>query len=91
MLSASPRSDVVCGRIDTLVREQNAISCSLVNGGTVLLPTVLRNHIAPGFEITFPIPGAEVPGAEVFVTNTSRLRGNKVPTLCLPILPLSQN
>ncbi len=69
MASVSTLSDknFLCGRIDTLVRQEKAISCALENRSKVLLPLLFANHIAVGDEITLPIPPGNVAGAEIML------------------------
>ncbi len=73
MVSASTPSDknFLCGRIDTLVRQQKAISCVFENRSKVLLPLLFANHIAVGDEITLPIPPGNAAGAEIMVKGAS--------------------
>jgi hypothetical protein len=69
MASVSAPSDrnFLRGRIDTLVRQQKAISCGLENRSKVLLPLLFANHIAVGDEITLPIPPGNAAGAEIML------------------------
>jgi hypothetical protein len=66
-ISAPSDKNFLCGRIDTLVRQQKAISCGLENRSKVLLPLLFANHIAVGDKITFPIPPGNVAGAEIML------------------------
>ena len=69
MASVSTLSDknFLCGRIDTLVRQEKAICCALENRSKVLLPLLFANHIAVGDEITLPIPPGNAAGAEIML------------------------
>lgn len=71
VFASNPGNAVCCGRIDTLIREQKAISCVLGNRAKVLLPLVLADRIAVGDEIAFPIPAGDGAGTEVFVKKAS--------------------
>jgi hypothetical protein len=57
----------LCGRIDTLVRQEKAICCGLENRSKVLLPLLFANQIAVGDEITLPIPPGNAAGAEIML------------------------
>jgi hypothetical protein len=66
-VSAPSDKSFLCGRIDTLVRQEKAIFCTLENRSTVLLPLLFANHIAVGDEITLPIPPGNAAGAEIML------------------------
>src|SRR6266542_4239796 len=66
-VSAPSDKNFLRGRIDTLVRQEKAISCELENRSKVLLPLLFANHIAVGDEITLRIPTGNAPGAEIML------------------------
>jgi hypothetical protein len=86
MASVSTPSDknFLCGRIDTLVRQEKAICCALENRSKVLLPLLFANHIAVGDEITLPIPPGNAAGAEIMLMKG----GSPGARRCIHLVPI---
>jgi hypothetical protein len=66
-VTAPSHKNFLCGRIDTLVRQEKAICCALENRSKVLLPLLLANQISVGDEITLSIPPDNAAGAEIML------------------------
>ena len=62
-----PPGSVCKGRIVGVIRQHEAINCILADRARVLLPLFVASHIAIGDEITFPVPGGEAVGPEVYI------------------------
>src|ERR1035437_692918 len=71
LASFSP-SIPVCGeRVVAVQRQQGPAACVLANHAKLLLSRILASYIAPGDEITFPIPAPDAVGPEILVTKNA--------------------
>ena len=71
LASFSP-SIPVCGeRVVAVQRQQGPAACVLANHAKLLLSRILASYVAPGDEITFPIPAPDAVGPEILVTKNA--------------------
>src|SRR6266536_5541349 len=83
-VSAPSDKNFLGGRIDTLVRQEKAISCALENRSKVLLPLLFVNQIAVGDEITLPIPPGNAAGAEIMLMKWASTGARR----CIYLVPI---
>ena len=69
--ACSPRVTICRRRVANLNRVSDPPEWVLANGSKVTLPPLIAAHIAPGDDISFPVPNSSTATAEILVTTNS--------------------
>src|SRR5262249_44834021 len=75
--ACSPPLAICRQRLVHINRLSDPPECLLTNGSKVSLPPLIAAHIAPGDDLSFPLPNSSTATAEILVTKKSLTRSGR--------------